>query len=158
MKILITAGKTATALKVTKAFKNEEVILADYGDVPSINTPSYSFASLGNWNEEVIAHNLLTKALDFGVDMILPLLEAEITAVSKSMLLFSEFGLTVLLPEQVILSTHNTTFSNWVVYQNDAPLFSSSDSIALGETQGLNGVYWVDEETKNLYLMHLKNN
>jgi hypothetical protein len=157
LKILITAGKTATALKITKAFTDDELVLADYGDMPSMHTSTYTFASLGDWNEEIIAHNLLTKALDFGVDVILPLLEVEIIAVSKSMLLFSEFGISVLLPAQVELAAQNVVTPNWIVCQDDVLLFTSLAGFSVEEKLGLNGVYWLDEQTKGLHLMHLKN-
>ena len=93
MKILITGGKTVLALKLIKAFDGEEILLGDYGEMPSIATNSYSFVELGQWNADILAHNLLTKCLDKGVDILLPLYEAEIIALSKSLVLFFRFVL-----------------------------------------------------------------
>ncbi len=156
MKILITGGKTATALKLTKAFDGSEILLGDYGDMPNINTNSYSFVELGSWNTEVLAHNLLTKCLDYGVDVLLPLYEAEIIALSKSMVLFDEFGLKVLLPENLLLNS--TKFKDWCVFENGNLIYASFDGdFKADEQSGLNGVYTFDTETKALALISIAN-
>ena len=99
MKILITAGKTATAFKLIKAFPDHQILLADYGEMPVINTGLFDFTALGVWNEDILAHHLLTKCLDVGADVLIPLYEGEILAVAKSLLLFEEFGVKVFVPE-----------------------------------------------------------
>lgn len=154
MKILITGGKTATALKLIKAFDNAEIILGDYGDMPNINTNIYSFAELGNWNTEVLAHNLLTKCLDNGVDVLLPLYEAEIIALSKSMVLFDEFGLKVLLPESPQLIQGK--FKDWCIF-DDGKLVYSSIEIELNKCANLNGFYSFGNENKDFELISIPN-
>lgn len=149
MKILITGGKTATSLKLTKAFGDASIILGDYGDVPSIKVNAYDFASLGPWNVEVLAHNLLTKCLDYSVDVLLPLYEAEISAVSKSIILFEEFGLKVLLPENPQLSS--TKFKDWCVFAEGKVIYTSV-AIQVENGSGLNGAYSFDAETGNFAL------
>lgn len=156
MKILITGGKTATALKLIKAFDGCEILLADYGDMPVINPNAYSFASLGTWNADVLAHNLLTKCLDYGVDMLVPLYEAEINALAKSLVLFEEFGLNVLLPTNPVYKSVKVT--DWLVFDNGKLLYSTSENnldLALQAT--LNGVYAIDAETKKLSLVSITN-
>lgn len=152
MKILITGGKTATALKLIKAFDNATIILGDYGDAPSIKVNTYEFASLGPWNAEVLAHNLLTKCLDYSVDMLLPLYEAEIQAVSKSLLLFEEFGLKVLSPENPQL--RSTKFKDWCVFVEGKVIYASA-SIQIENSDGLNGAYAFDAETGGLVLISI---
>lgn len=154
MKILITGGKTATALKLIKTFDGSEILLGDYGDMPNINTGSYSFIELGNWNAEVLAHNLLTKCLDHGIDMVLPLYGAEILALSKSMVLFDEFGLKVLLPENP--QVNSAKFKDWCVFENGKLLYASAD-MEVNEAITLNGAYTFDKETKDLALMSISN-
>jgi len=154
LKILITGGKTATALKLIKAFDNAEIILGDYGDMPNINTNIYSFAELGNWNAEVLAHNLLTKCLDNGVDVLLPLYEAEIIALSKSMVLFDEFGLKVLLPERPQLIQGK--FKDWCIF-DDGKLVYSSIEIELNKCTNLNGFYSFGNENKDFELISIPN-
>ncbi|MGY0037739.1 hypothetical protein [Pedobacter sp. NJ-S-72] len=63
MKTLITGGKSAQALKILKAFTNDQVLLGDYGDMPSFASAQYQFVSLGDKNEETIAHTLLNACL-----------------------------------------------------------------------------------------------
>ncbi|MFN0256573.1 ATP-grasp domain-containing protein [Pedobacter ureilyticus] len=152
MKILITGGKTATALKLIKAFNDAEILLGDYGDMPKINTHNYSFAELGNWNEDILAHNLLTKCLDNGVDVLLPLYEAEIMALSKSMVLFDEFGLKVLLPGNPQLV--QTKFKDWCIFDHGKLVYSSID-LQVDSSDGLNGAYSFFNE--NLALISISN-
>lgn len=158
MKILITAGKTATALKVTKAFTNSDIVLGDYGDMPSINTATYSLKALGNWNADVIAHNLLTKALDFGVDYILPLYIEEIEAVNKSIILFEEFGIEILTPNYLDKPIKKTNSAAWAVFKKGELIFSSIANDLLAEkgiVLNLNGVYSFREQADNFDLVCL---
>ncbi|MEJ7558054.1 MAG: hypothetical protein WKF66_07065 [Pedobacter sp.] len=98
MKILITGGKSIQALKLVKAYPEDQVILADYGDMPSFPSATYRFISLGDQNNEVIAHNLLTICLDEAVDEILPLHRFEADELLKSKILFDEYNITVITP------------------------------------------------------------
>ncbi|MDQ8005747.1 MAG: hypothetical protein REI64_13160 [Pedobacter sp.] len=156
MKILITGGKTATALKLVKAFEGSEVVLGDYGAMPSITTSAYSFVELGDWNADVLAHNLLTKCLDYGIDMLVSLYEAEINAMAKSLVLFEEFGLNVLLPANPQYKSIKVT--DWLVFDNGKLLYSSRENnLNLTEQATLNGVYNIDAETKELNLVSIPN-
>lgn len=161
MKILITGGKTATALKLIKAFDQASIILGDYGDAPSIKVNTYEFASLGPWNAEVLAHNLLTKCLDYGVEVLLPLYEAEIKAVSKSLLLFEEFGLKVLLPEPDQLDTflHGTATKQWAVFDQGVVVNAQlldEEAISKALSVHLNGAYYFNDETGAFTLMTIQ--
>jgi hypothetical protein len=104
LKILITGGKSIQALKLVKAYPNDEVILADYGEMPSFPSTTYRFLSLGAQNNDVIAHNLLTICLDEAVNAIIPLHQFEADEVLKSIVLFEEFNISVISPmsDQVI--------------------------------------------------------
>jgi hypothetical protein len=104
LKILITGGKSIQALKLVKAYPNDEVILADYGGMPSFPSTTYRFSSLGAQNNDVIAHNLLTICLDEAVNAIIPLHQFEADEVLKSIVLFEEFNISVISPmsDQVI--------------------------------------------------------
>lgn len=99
MKILITGGKSVQALKLVAAYENDTVLLADYGEVPSFPSAKYQFLSLGERNDDVIAHNLLNYCLDLEVDAIVPLHAFEIDQVAKAAVLFEEFNIQVLIPE-----------------------------------------------------------
>lgn len=156
MKILITGGKTATALKLVKAFEGSEILLGDYGDMPSIATSIYSFAKLGDWNADVLAHNLLTKCLDYRVDMLVPLYEAEIAAVAKSLVLFEEFGLKVLIP--VNPQHKSVKIVDWFVFDNGTLVYSAGrDNVNVDQQTALNGIYTIDDEIKELVLVSIAN-
>lgn len=100
MKILITGGRSIQALKLVKSFASDAVILADYGEMPSFPSKQYHFVSLGERRDDVIAHTLLTCCLDEGADAVLPLNGFEIDEIAKSIVLFEEFNIQVLMPEQ----------------------------------------------------------
>ncbi|MGY4384082.1 hypothetical protein ACVWYN_001108 [Pedobacter sp. UYP24] len=96
MKILITAGKSAKALKLIKFFPEDSIVLADYGEMPSFPSKAYRFISLGVQNNDIIAHNLLTCCLDEAADAILPLNAIELQEVQKSKILFEEFNIKII--------------------------------------------------------------
>ena len=99
MKILITGGKSALAFKLLKAFAQHQVVLADYGEVPTFSSGAYHFVSLGEKNEDAIAHNLLNTCLDEQIEAVLPIHKFEIEPIAKATVLFNEFNIEVLLPK-----------------------------------------------------------
>lgn len=96
MKILITGGKSIQALKLVDKFVDDIVVLADYGEAPSFPSTRYSFISLGERNDDVIAHNLLNHCLNENVEAILPINAFEEEELMKSEILFKEFGIDLL--------------------------------------------------------------
>lgn len=151
---MITGGKSAGTLKLLKAFEGHEVILADYGDTPAFGSAAYTFISLGEQND-AIAHNLLNTALDHNVDCLLPLHEFEISQLSKSLVLFEEFNITVLLPSLLDLPKFFYPQQDidarcpWAIYvKGDLkyPLDASEAQIALGKEHDLNGVFYLPQQ------------
>ena len=145
MKILITGGNSAKALKLLKAFPNHFVLLADYGDVPGISTEKYAFESLGVLNKDSIAHILLNFCITQAIDSIIPLHNFEIEPMAKSSVLFGEYGIHVLLPSDNQLSnyrsTGNNAFQNLAVFVHGECIFASSDDIFIKREEALNGVF-----------------
>jgi hypothetical protein len=159
LKILITGGKTATALKLQKAFSNEQVVLADYGDVPSFSNSSYQFLSLGQLNEDTIAHNLLNFCLDHEIDALLPLHKPAVEALAKADILFSEFNVQLIIPTieqlETYLSALLTEKKNWVIFLNGKIIHASQENeqlIALGEKENLTGAFYYNEAQGNIEL------
>ncbi len=160
MKILITGGKTLTALKLIQAFANSEIILGDYGEVPLISSETYRFAGLDLWNEEIVAHHLLTKCLDLGVDALLPLYEGEVVAVVKSLLLFQEYGINVLVPKPSVHFSTSASGKNICLFQCGELQYTNLNEIAeiidfANDT--LHGAYNFDVLTKEFALIQLPN-
>ncbi|MBB2144436.1 hypothetical protein GM921_02990 [Pedobacter sp. LMG 31464] len=153
MKILITGGNSATALKLVKAFATYQVILADYGEVPSLTSSAYTLISLGEKNEDVLAHTLLNKCLDEGVDLILPIHNFEIEAVVKAETLFNEFNIQVLVPNREELDLYFNIAStlktgDWVIYKSGEVLFASNSEVipANNEQKNLNGAFYITKD------------
>lgn len=159
MKVLITGGKSAQSYKILKAFEGYQILLADYGDIPAFAAGNYQFISLGERNEETIAHHLLNTCLDHEADLILPLHEFEVAAVAKAMVLFEEFNIQVLLPEQTELLKYFHSQEevrkghHWALFAKGKLLFSPEPSEALveiGQTKGLNGLFYIPEDPNGL--------
>ncbi len=155
MKVLITGGKSALALKMLKAFELHQVLLADYGEMPNFSSSAYTFISLGEKNEDTIAHTLLNQCLNEGVDLILPLHAFEIIPIAKAKVLFNEFNIELLLPNADDLEAYfdqKTTLkqANWGIFKDGEILFSSTaddEFFTIGKTAILNGAFYFDRST-----------
>lgn len=154
MKVLITGGKSSPSYKIIKAFEQDEVLLADYGDVPSFSAGACQLLSLGEKNEDVIAHHLLNTCLDQGVEILLPLHEFEILAVAKAAQLFSEFGIEVLLPELTEMPKYfypreeAVKGANWALFRKGLLVYSPVPGKTLeeiGRDMALHGVFYMAE-------------
>jgi hypothetical protein len=155
LKILITGGKSATALKLVKAFDGYQVVLADYGEVPSFTSSAYTLISLGVKNEDTLAHTLLNKCLDEGIDLILPIHHFEIEAVAKAKTLFNEFNIQILLPNREELDQYFDAedivkAKDWVVFKSGEIIFASNNEVipANTEQKNLNGAFYLTKEDK----------
>jgi hypothetical protein len=162
LKILITGGKSATALKLVKAFNGYQVLLADYGEVPSFTSTAYTLISLGEKNEDTLAHTLLNKCLDEGIDLLLPIHHFEIEAVAKAKTLFNEFNIHILLPNVEELDQHFdgislTKADNWVIFKSGKVIFASNQEAITANTEekNLNGAFYLtkDDTTFKLNLI-----
>ncbi|MES2653026.1 MAG: hypothetical protein V4663_14895 [Bacteroidota bacterium] len=155
MKVLITGGKSALALKMLKAFEQHQVLLADYGEMPNFSSSAYSFISLGEKNEDTIAHTLLNHCLNEGVDLILPLHTFEIISIAKAKILFNEFNIELLLPNADDLGAYfdekpAAKLTHWVVFKNGEILFCSTADdklLTIGKTAILSGAFYFDHGT-----------
>lgn len=128
------------------------MILSDYGDTPAFSSSQYQFISLGEKNEDTIAHNLLNACLDQEADRLLPLHRFELEAVVKSLVLFEEFNIHVLLPDiltfPVYYQSGPLTTSDWVLYDKGELQFGTVSNLPLrvaGREKGLNGVFYMQE-------------
>lgn len=147
---MITGGKSSQALKLLKAFTGNLVLLADYGETPSFSSAQYQFISLGDRNEDTTAHNLLSVCLDQEADCLLPLYIFELQAVVKSLVLFEEFNIHVLLPDLATFPQYPLSgasdLQHWAVYDRGELIYASIPELEPGEnTDGLNGVFYIDQ-------------
>ena len=146
MKILITGGNNAKALKLMKAFPSHFVLLADYGDVPGIITEKYAFSSLGVLNKDSIAHILLNFCITEAIDCIIPLHDYEVEPLAKSAVLFGEYGIQVLLPDADVIANYiseeKASYQNFAVFIHGDCIFSSENNwVARKLPPTFNGVF-----------------
>lgn len=142
MKILISAGKSAKAFKVKNLLVNHELILADFGEMPDFVGTDYKFVSLGQRNNETLAHTILTMCLDLGVEACLPLEREEIFACSEAKILFEEFNIALLVPELEYLKSFNPIESadkNITILMNGEDLLTGKIN---NQLMGLSGIYY----------------
>lgn len=147
MKILITGGNSAIALKLLKAFTQHQVLLADYGDIPALNSQNYELKSLGLKNEDITAHHLLSFCLDYEIAAILPLRQFEINTVLKSKTLFNEFNIQVILPAENDIKkyTTNTKSNDWLVLVNGELVYTSFNPLPVeinAHSENLSGAFY----------------
>ncbi|MDQ7949377.1 MAG: hypothetical protein REI78_00125 [Pedobacter sp.] len=137
MKILITGGRSAKAIKLMKAFSGWEIIMADYGDMPTLASANYQLLSLGDINEESIAHLLLTHCLDQQVDVLLPLHRFEIEPLIKADILFEEFNVSICAPDRnsyldYLLPAQNPK-KDWAIFNQGELVYCTMPNAALDQ-------------------------
>jgi hypothetical protein len=93
-KILITAANTAHAYLLANLIKDEEIIFAD-STLQKFLIPKYTSPSF--------AHELLSLSLDHHIDCIFPIHKEEIELLSESKILFSEYGIDIIIPDLIQL-------------------------------------------------------
>ncbi|MFC3559396.1 ATP-grasp domain-containing protein [Pedobacter jamesrossensis] len=145
MKILITGGNNAKALKLLKAFPSHFILFADYGDVPGIVTENYAFSSLGVLNKDSIAHILLNYCITESIDSIIPLHSFEVEPIAKSAVLFGEYGIDVVTPHadsvHDYLSTERNNFPNFAVFVKGECIFASGGEIFIKREEEFSGIF-----------------
>lgn len=154
MKILITGANSALALKLSKAFTAYDVVLGDYGNVPTIKSDQYRLIAIGAKNEDTAAHQLLNCCLDNNVDVILPLHQFELTPVAKASVLFKEFNIDLLLPDIQIFNQFEGQFisSNIVILNKGEVVFSNLDKLDFSAFANLSGAFYVHQLAANIKL------
>lgn len=158
MRTLITGGKSAQALKLLKAFTGDQVILGDYGDMPSFVSAQYQLIDLGTRNDDTIAHSLLNACLDQEADRLLPICRFELEAVVRSAVLFEEFNIHILLPDLISFPVYFDAVpgdkKNWAVFDKGELVYATLLNSALlenGKEKGLNGAFYIEETTAGLH-------
>ena len=144
-RILITGGASAKALTLLKAFPDATIFLADYGEMPAVTMKSVQFISLGNKNPDTAAHNLLKTCLDEQIDILLPLYDFEVAALSISVLLFTEFNILPLVPSPSWFTSNHedeTVTKEWVVLNEGKVIYPLSNVHTYPD---LTGAFYLNE-------------
>ncbi|HYK77233.1 MAG TPA: hypothetical protein VEV16_09670 [Daejeonella sp.] len=122
MSILITAASHAEAYKIEKLLNAPEVILADYQDLPGFTIPGKKFISIPAGNSPSYAHIILSICLDYGINTVYPLYQAELKPLAESKKLFAEYGISIIVPSLQWLEDHPksdvVSFSDLAILEN----------------------------------------
>ncbi len=85
MKVLITTSKHVASFQLFSLLKKDEVLFGDhFNDFPSADSNS-------------VAHQILKFCLDHHIEKVFPLQLEELTQLAKSLVLFDEFGIEIML-------------------------------------------------------------
>lgn len=102
--ILITYGTRPLAQRLQRFVQQHLVSFASCEEIPSVFASKYH--SIPHPANPVFAHELLKLSLDLNIDYILPLHPNELTTLKDTQVLFDEYGIQILVPEDI--STTNT--------------------------------------------------
>jgi len=133
--------------------------MGDYGDVPNISTPQYTFTSFGVLNKESIAHIFLNFCITESIDCIIPLNTFEFEPLAKSAVLFGEYNIQVLLPAAEILndyidsSTQKT--NDFAVFIHGELIYSTSAVPEHLNSAQLNGIFKLGASGADLKLFSI---
>ena len=95
--ILITYGTRPLAQRLQKLLHQQQITFATCEEVPSIFANRYH--NIPHAANPVFAHEVLKSCLDLNTDYVLPLHPAEITALKDTQVLFDEYSIQILVPE-----------------------------------------------------------
>ncbi len=95
MAILITAASYSVAYKLERSLNESEVYFADQIEMPAI--PEKKFIRIPDASSPIFTSELLKICLDNHIIKIFPLKEAEVKELSKAKLLFSEYGINIII-------------------------------------------------------------
>ncbi len=132
MKVMISGAQHLAAFKIQNKLKAKfEVLLGDYGDVPTIGGQESPIISLGDFQEHTLAHQILKRCLDLDIQMYIPLYQKEWAALERSRLLFAEYGISLICPDISIASKlkKSSKFQDFLLINEGICLFSTLDKI-----------------------------
>lgn len=96
MAILITASSYSAAYKLERSLNESEVYFADQIEMPAI--PGKKFIRIPDASLPIFTSEMLKICLDNQIVKIFPLKESEIKELSKANQLFSEYGISIIIP------------------------------------------------------------
>ncbi len=140
MKVLITTSKHIASFQLASLLKNDEVLFGDhFKDFPVTDNNS-------------IAHEILKFCLDHQITKVFPLTFAEVTELRKSMILFDEFGIEIMLnaEETEVLNEANKTVSSFMELSTSLiGLGYPNTRVAVANADGRGELILIDDAVKN---------
>jgi hypothetical protein len=96
MAILITAASFAVAYKLERFLNEPEVYFAEQTEMPAI--PGKKFIRIPDASSPIFTSEILKICLDNQIVKVFPLKRSEIKELSKANQLFSEYGISIIIP------------------------------------------------------------
>lgn len=140
MKILITTKSHPASYQLAFLLKNENLCFGeDFKDFPDCKSNSF-------------AHQLLAFCLDEQIEMVFPLYIQELEPLSKSVVLFEEYGIELMLnvPQEHKTSAFDKEVSSYAELSTGLiALGYPQNSIAIADANGGGAFISLDDEVKN---------
>ncbi|NEU07945.1 hypothetical protein GZH53_06435 [Flavihumibacter sp. R14] len=129
MSALITAASYSQAYKLERLLNLSSVIFADYQELPQLAYPGKKLMKIPEGNSVSYAHEMLDLALNAGISKIFPLYSSEILPLAEARQLFSEYGISVIVPSILWVKSQN----------NDIPSLPARELVVLEKGRLLAG-------------------
>lgn len=142
--VLITSGTSAFSQRVAKMLPNCRHFFADSSAIPAplLNTGKYK--SIPNAEKNTYVHEVLKVCLDLAIDMLIPLGKDEILPLANSEMLFTEYGVTLLLPPvelledfSIVVNPSRSDYPEVFINAKDDQHYPSKGVFVMDETKGL---------------------
>lgn len=104
-RVLITSGISAFSQRVAKLFPDGELFFADSSPIPAPFIKSGKHIPIPSPEKATFIHEVLKICLDLSITKLLPLKEGELMPLAKSIALFEEYGVSILVPSVESLNT-----------------------------------------------------
>lgn len=131
--VLITQGTRPFAQRVAKFLQAQHMVLfGSAEEFPEVLLRSGNYLRIPAVTAPVFVHEILKVCLDNGIETLIPLGEHELYPMAKARQLFSEYGISVWIPEE-------TELQSLAVIKNppkQLPLLLLCDGRALSEPHG----------------------
>lgn len=98
---LITAATSSSAHKIKNTLNSDHVILGDYMDLPDFMLKPGKLIRIPSPASASYAHQMLTLCLDNDITTVYPLKADEASQLHEAALLFNEFNIQILNPDEI---------------------------------------------------------
>ncbi|WP_353184116.1 hypothetical protein [Parapedobacter lycopersici] len=144
---LITQGTQPLAQRLARQLPaTHRVVFGAADEMPEVLLRSGNYVRIPQADSPAFAHEMLKRCLDSHVEVLIPLGKYELKPLLEAKLLFNEYGIRVLLPEQALFD-QLMLFENppaqlpLHILENGQPLNHATVDIAGPMDTGLSGVF-----------------